>query len=157
MGGWVGGGGSWRRALIPGDPGCQRRRLARPLARRSAVAPASLRDPCAPARPPPPRAAVAANRVAQGVSLSFARAARPLAVGLWAALLAALLRPIHQLADALVFSKVRPLDVCLTLFGFVWRSFDFAQSFFKVCFTLAYWTCLVSPCHSGSAVPPVWR
>ncbi|KAI8477469.1 MAG: hypothetical protein J3K34DRAFT_2620 [Monoraphidium minutum] len=50
---------------------------------------------------------VAANRVAQGVSLAFAREARPIAVGLWAALLAALLRPLHQLADALVFTKVR--------------------------------------------------
>ena len=52
------------------------------------------------------RPAVAANRDAQGVLLTFARSARPLAVGLWAALLAALLRPIHQLADVLVFTKV---------------------------------------------------
>lgn len=50
---------------------------------------------------------VTASRVAQGTALAFARAPRPAAVAAWAALTAALLRPVHQLADALVFSKVR--------------------------------------------------
>ncbi|GBF88603.1 long-chain-fatty-acid-ligase [Raphidocelis subcapitata] len=50
---------------------------------------------------------VAANRVALGTALAYARAAPPLGVAVWASLLAALLRPIHRIADALVFAKVR--------------------------------------------------
>ncbi len=49
---------------------------------------------------------VAANRVAQGMSLAFARAPRPLGIAVWAAVVAAVLRPLHALADALVFAKV---------------------------------------------------
>jgi hypothetical protein len=53
------------------------------------------------------RAYVAAQRVVRGTDLAYALNPRPLVALVWAQLMSALTRPLHDLADKVVYGKVR--------------------------------------------------
>jgi long-chain acyl-CoA synthetase len=50
---------------------------------------------------------VVQRRIAQGVNVDYARTPPPMRVTMWAALMTWLLRPLYQLADRLVYSRIR--------------------------------------------------